>query len=814
MRATRTPRAGTLAAALSALLLAACGGGGSSDPAAATATNPSRVAAETGQMTADQVADARARKILETMSLSQKIQMVHGVGYVSLEGTLIGYGYDLRPKGVLPGAGAIMGLPELGIPTLNLVDAASGINVIDTNATSLPSTMALAASWDIGLAEQFGRRIGIEARQLGYGEALGGGINLTRDPRGGRIFEGMGEDPILAGEMVAGRTIGVQGQQVISTLKHFAFNNYETNRYISNSVIDEQSMRETELLGFEIGVQKGRPGNVMCSFNQVNGTYACEHAQMLGWLKNEWGYRGVVQSDWGATNSTVAAANAGLDEEQPSATSDEQKIPEMMKFIIGGPFFINKLATAVSTGQVPMSRLDDMVLRKLRTMIQIGVMDNPPVPSGVIDEVNGNLDALKVAQESMVLLQNRTAGGDSAPVLPLSRSSVKSIAVIGGSADKGVISGGGSGGNFPINGTADLSCPQEPEALFGGCASWYHSVPLVEIRKRFPHATVNFFDGADAAAAATGAASADVAIVFATAWQTEGVDNKTIALPNQKIDPKNYFYDQDALINAVADKAKRTVVVLQTGGPVLMPWVSKVHGILEAWYPGIQGAQAIADILAGEVNPSGKLPVTFPVSEADMLQPVLPPNVAALIGQSVAPRSLVPMFESRMGKATVDRMRAVNYNEKLWIGYKWYDARNIKPLFPFGHGLSYTSFEYGKPTLTADGEQNVTVGFRLTNTGSRPGSEVAQVYVALPAGVPGNPQPPKRLVGWKKVALAAGQSADVSIQVPAKYLSTWDAAGKRRWVLNAGTYRFSVSASSALAVEANPLAQAIALKGN
>ena len=802
---------GRCMALLSALMLTACGGGGDS---AAKVTNPSEVAASTGQVTPDDVADVRARKILQTMSLSQKVQMVHGVGYVSLDGSLIGYGYDLRPAGVLPGAGAIMGIPELGIPTLNLVDAASGINVINTNATSLPSTMALAASWDVSLAEQFGRRIGIEARQLGYGEALGGGINLARDPRSGRVFEGMGEDPVLAGEMVAGRTIGVQGQQVISTLKHFAFNNYETNRYISNSVIDEQSMREGELLGFEIGVQKGNPGNVMCSFNQVNGTYACENPLLLGWLKNEWGFKGIVQSDWGANNSTVASANAGLDEEQPSQTSDDQKIPELMKFIVGNPYYINALMNAVSTGQVPMARLDDMVLRKLRTMIQFGIMDNPPRPQGALDEINGNLDALKVARESMVLMRNEVAPGDAGPVLPLSRSAVRRIAVIGGKADKGVLSGGGSGGNFPVNGTADISCPQAPDALFGSCASWYHSVPLVEIRKKFPDATVTFFDGADAAAAAEGAAQADVAIVFATGWQTEGVDNPTIALPNKAIDPDNYDYDQDALIVAVSERARRTVVVLQTGSAILMPWVSRVHGVLQAWYPGIKGAQAIADILSGDVNPSGKLPVTFPVREADMVQPVLPANVAALIGQSVAPRSLVKTFEAQMGAAAVARMRAVNYDEKLWIGYKWYDAKNIKPLFPFGHGLSYTTFAYGAPTISVDAQQNVTVRFTLTNTGTRAGSEVAQLYAALPKGVPGNPQPPKRLVGWKKVALAAGASAEVSIDVPVKYLSTWDAASRRQWVLNPGTYGFSVSASSATAVDANPLARTIALKGN
>lgn len=807
MASTRFIRRGGIAAGLSALLLAACGGGGS-----AGSTNDSQTVANTGQMTTDDIADARARKLLASMSLSQKVQLVHGVGYVSIDGTLLGYGYDLKPAGVLAGAGAIFGVPELGIPTLNLADASSGVNFANSNATSLPSTLGLAASWDPALSELFGRRIGIEARALGFGESLGGGVNLALDPRQGRTFENMGEDPVLAGELGASRTIGVQSQQVISTIKHFAFNNYETNRYISNSVIDEQSMRETELLAFEIAVQKGKPGNIMCSFNQVNGTYACEHPQMLGWLKNEWGFRGIVQSDWGANNSTVASANAGLDEEQPGQTSDDQKMPELMKYIIGTPYYINALASAVASGQVPMSRLDDMVLRKLRTMIQVGVMDNPPQPGGIIDESSGNADALRIARESMVLLKNDTASGDNAPVLPLAASQVKSIAVIGGHADVGVMAGGGSGGNFPVNGNAVTTCPQAPDALFGSCANWYHSSPLQALRSKYPNASISFYSGQDAAAAAEGAAKADVAVVFATGWQTEGVDLTTLALPKPSTDSFNAEYDQDALIDSVAARAKRTVVVLETGGPVLMPWVSKVHAVLEAWYPGIRGGQAIADILSGDFNPSGKLPVTFPVSEADMPRPRLPTNVAAIIKQSVAPRVLIPTFESALGAQTLAALRAVNYNQKLLVGYKWFDAMGKTPLFPFGHGLSYTSFAYAKTAVAADAEQNVTVSFMVTNTGSRAGTETAQVYAALPAGVPGNAQPPKRLVGWKKVTLAPGASATVSVEVPAKYLSIWNATS-HKWVLQAGAYAFSVSASSAISVEANPLTQKLSLKG-
>ena len=244
-----------------------------------------------------------------------------------------------------------------------------------------------------------------------------------------------------------------------------------------------------------------------------------------------------------------------------------------------------------------------------------------------------------------------------------------------------------------------------------------------------------------------------------------------------------------------------------------MPWLSKVHAVLEAWYPGIQGGQAIADILSGDVNPSGKLPVTFPVSEADLPQPVLPVNIANLIGSPIVVRAVMQPLISQMGSQAFDALRSVNYNEKLWLGYKWYDAKNIKPLFPFGFGLSYTNYTYSNPSVSADGNQNVTVTFTVTNSGSKAGSEIAQVYAALPSGVPGNPQPPKRLVGWNKVTLAAGQSAQVSVQVPAKYLSTWDATNKHKWVLNPGAYTFLVSPSSQTANAANVLTQKLSLAG-
>jgi beta-glucosidase len=294
--------------------LSACGSGTNVDtPSAATA-------ASTGTSVVEASADQRAKSLLAQMSTEQKLAMVHGYGMPNLANQAPSRNSYVVPKeAIQTGAGFIPGIPALGIPDTNVADSAISVAVPNAHVTSFPSNVALAATWDTDLAYTYGKRIAIELRELGFTTGLGGGINLTRDPRLGRQFEYMGEDPILAGELVAQRTIGTQSQKVIATIKHYAFNGYETNRFVSNSVVDEQTMRETELLGFEIGITKGQPGNVMCSYNLVNGVYACENSQLLNdWLKKEWGFKGVVQSDWGATASTAAAANNGLDESQPT----------------------------------------------------------------------------------------------------------------------------------------------------------------------------------------------------------------------------------------------------------------------------------------------------------------------------------------------------------------------------------------------------------------------------------------------------------------------------------------------------------------
>jgi beta-glucosidase len=726
-----------LVAATCAGMLAGCNGNSTSpDPEAA--------------------ADERASSLVSQMTLDEKIQMVHGTGL---------------GVGPLGGAGYIPGIARLGIPDFYTADSATGVaqlkldsaalTPVSNGATALPAPIALAASWDIDLANEFGAQIATELRTIGYTEGLGGGVNLARELRNGRTFEYLGEDPVLAGYMIAARIKGTQDKKVIATIKHYAANDQETNRFTSNSVVDERTLRELYLLPFEIGVKEGKPGNVMCAYNLVNGAKSCQNKYLLtDVLKTEWGYKGKVQSDWfSAVNDTVSAANAGLDEEEAGSTDDS------VGFFGVKTYFNQKLKAAVSAGTVSIARLNDMVQRRMWTMIHSGVMDSPATPGGTVDQAAGDAVARKVAEQSMVLLKNDTPAGTSTPALPLSAASVKTILVVGGHADVGVLSGGGSASTPARDGNA-VTC-LSPSYMIGGqvtgCALWYKSSPLDAIRAKAPNATVTYLDGSDAAAAAAAAANADVTIVFGTQWQTEGGDLPSLSLPDAAADPANQAYDQNALIAAVAATAKRSIVVLENGTAVTMPWLASVHSVLAAWYPGLQGGPAIANVLFGDVNPSGKLPLTFPKSESDQPQ-----------------------------KAISATDLQVVYSEGLTMGYRWYDAQNIEPLFPFGHGLSYTTFAYSGLKTSVGSDGTVTLSFTMSNNGSVAGSDVAQIYAALPSDAG---EPPKRLVGWKKVNLAAGASSTVSVTVSAQRLAIWDVTAKQ-WRLPNGAFTFYVAKSS------------------
>jgi beta-glucosidase len=689
--------------------------------------------------------DERASMVVKEMTIDEKIQMLHGTGMVGLS--------PMSPLAIHSngGAGYVPGIPRLGIPALQMSDAAYGVRVSGENgrySTALPSDIAGAATWDLAGAYEYGALIGRELRAQGYNMGLGGGVNLTREPRDGRTFEYMGEDPILAGKMVASAIKGLQDQHVIGDIKHYALNDQESGRNAVNVNIDRRAARESDLLAFEIGVLDSNVGAVMCSYNRVNGDYACENKYLLtDVLKNDWKFKGFVLTDWGGAHSTEKASAAGLDHEQP-----------------GWIFYGDALKKAVESGKVPQSEFDDHVQRILRAMFATGVIDDPPQKS-VVDVERGFEVARTLEEQAIVLLKN------DHEQLPLAVSKVHSIAIIGPHADVGMISGGGSAQVDPPVGNAILP-PGKGQTRWLEPV-WFPTSPLKSIRAKVPGASVHFDSGADPEKAASLAAKADVAIVFAYQWESEDMDLPTLSLPE----------NQDSLISKVAAANPHTVVVLETGGPVTMPWAGQVSAILEAWFAGSKGSDAVANVLFGDVNPSAKLPVTFPRGDADLPHPTIvkPPRESVPDNTNPEPWKQIaaglPPFQ-------------VTYDEGVKVGYKWYDAEKKPVLFPFGHGLSYTTYSYSN--LKVEPGKTPRVTFTVKNTGKRAGAEVAEIYASLPASAA---EPPKRLVGWSKVTLKPGESKEVTVEIEPKYLSIFNVE-QNGWQLLPGEYGFMVGGSS------------------
>ena len=676
--------------------------------------------------------DERAELVLKEMTVDEKLNMLHGQG-------MPGWGPPL-PNAYLGngGAGFVLGIERLGLPFIQISDAAYGVRSSAANgrySTALPSNLASAASWDPQAACAYGALIGRELRAQGYNMSLGGGANLTREPRNGRTFEYMGEDPILAGTLVGNRIKCEQAQYVIGHIKHYALNDQESGRNQVDALIDRRSMRESDLLAFEIAIEIGQPGAVMCSYNLLNGDYACQNKYLLtDLLKNDWHFKGFVISDWGATHSTVEASAAGLDNEEPL-----------------GLLFGDKFKAALQAGQIPVSQLDDHVRRILRSEFAAGIIDHP-VQKSMIDVEAGFETSRTIAEQSIVLLKNKDRS------LPLDRNALHSIAVIGEKADTSMISGGGS---------AQVDPPGPPAQWLQHI--WFPTSPLKAVRAKAPKAKVSFDSGADPVNAAAVAKQADIAIIFAHQWTSEDMDLPNLSLPN----------NQDQIIEQVAASNPHTIVVLETGSAATMPWLGKVSGVLEAWYAGSKGADAVANVLFGDVNPSAKLPMTFPNSEQDLPHPTLvkPPHL---------PNPPDTFNHPELAKATF----SVRYDEGVKVGYKWYDAEKKPVLFPFGYGLSYTTYVYSGLSVTPGKE--TTIRFTVKNTGNRPGEEISEVYAALPQAAN---EPPKRLVGWSKVHLDPGESKEVTVQIPAKYLSIFDEA-QNTWKLLPGSYKFLVGASS------------------
>jgi len=702
-------------------------------------------------------ADDRADLVVKQMTLDEKISMLHGTGMAGLG--------PVSPLAVKSngGAGYVVGVPRLGIPPIQMSDAAYGVRNSGENgrySTALPSDLGAAASWDLDAAYEYGALIARELRAQGYNMSLGGGVNLAREPRNGRTFEYMGEDPILAGNMVGQVMKGVQAQHVIGDIKHYALNDQESGRNAVNVNIDKRAMRESDLLAFEIGLRRSDAAAVMCSYNRVNGDYACENQYLLSdLLKKEWNFKGFVLSDWGGTHSAAKASAAGLDHEEP-----------------GEYFYGAALKKAVEAGTVPVAELDDHVRRVLRSMFRGGVIDDPPQKS-VVDVVRGFEVSQQIAEQSIVLLKN------DQNQLPLDASRVRSIAVIGAHSDVGMISGGGSAQVDPPGGNAIM--PPGKGRTHWQDHIWFPTSPLRTIRAKVANAQVDYDPGTNPESAAALARNADVAIVFAYQWESEGMDLDTLTLPEH----------QDDLIEKVASANPHTVVVLETGSPALMPWADKVGAILEAWYPGTRGADAVAKVLFGEVNPSAKLPITFPRSDADLPHPTIVKPPAASTTRDGEPdawrRTLegLPPFQ-------------VHYDEGLKVGYKWYDAEKKPVLFPFGYGLSYTTYEYSNLKVTPGDRVRLT--FTVKNTGARHGAEIAEVYATLP---PDAGEPPKRLVGWTKLQLKAGESREVLVEIDPLYLSIFN-VDKNAWQTVPGDYTLLVGGSS----QSLPLKETVSLK--
>jgi len=695
-------------------------------------------------------ADARADLVIKEMTLDEKISLLHGQGMPF---------FSTVPTESNGGAGYSNSIPRLGIPAIQMADSAYGVTQGASRgrySTALPNNLAAASAWDPQAAFEYGALIGRELRAEGYSMSLGGGVNLAREPRNGRTFEYQGEDPLLAGTLAGNFAKGIQSAHIIGDLKHYALNDQEDGRNAVNVNIDKRSMRETDLRAFQIALGISDAGGVMCSYNRVNGDFACENTYLLtDVLKKAFHFQGFVLSDWGGTHSAAKASHAGLDQEEPD------------KY-----FFGEALKKAVESGDVSQDEINEHVHRILRTIFATGLFDHP-VMREVPDVEGGFKVAQNLAEKSIVLLKNEHS------VLPLEAPSVHTVVLIGGHADVGVITGGGSAQVDPPGGSPVPPPPPGKDPLDAFIRpAWLPSSPLRALAAELPTAEVSYVSGDDMDAAAAAAKKADVAIVFAYQWEAENSDLPTLDLAAE----------QNKLIEAVAAANPKTIVVLETGSPATMPWVDRVSGVVEAWYPGIRGAEALANLLTGKINFTGKLAITFPKSDSDLPHPKLvtppassEPNYGAMGGD-------VSSFMATMAKGLPPFQ--IYYDEKLKVGYKWYDAEKKPVLFPFGFGLSYTSFAYSG--LTVKPGETMSVSFTVKNTGKLAGTEIAEVYSSLPDSAG---EPPKRLIGWARVELEPGESKMVSVAVDRDRLTVFDEATDS-WKLVAGSYNVMAGGSS------------------
>lgn len=656
--------------------------------------------------------ETRVQELLSRLTLAEKVRLMYGVA---------------RPRGV-HSVGYVAGIPRLGVPPLLLSDGPIGVkdscfgeqfpdNCKLGKSTALPATVSLAASFDPTLAHDYGQIVGAESRARGVDVLYGPAMNVVRIPQGGRNFEYFSEDPYLTGSLATAWVRGLQSEAVAAQVKHYALNNQENDRHAASSDVDERTMREIYLPAFQQAVTQGGADSAMCANNPVNGVYNCQNTLLLRQiLAGEWGWGGVVGSDYAATNSALGSVNGGLDEEFTG--------------LDWGKWY-STLPDLVRQGQVSEDVIDVHVRRILRMMFKLGMFD-PGRPTGKVDVAAHGAFSRGVAERGSVLLKNDTG------ILPLDASAVKSVAVIGQYADTAMTGGNGSSKVTP----------------------YYAVSPVQGITARLgAGADVTTADGTDVTKAVALAKRSEVAVVVVNDVEQEGRDRPNIDLPG----------NQNQLVAAVRAANPRTVVVLNTGSAVTMPWLSQVHALLEMWYPGEEDGNALAALLFGDVDPAGRLPVTFPTAlDQDCCH--TPPGYPAQNG-------------------------SYDYTEGLQVGYRWYDAQHLTPLFPFGFGLSYTSFRVSNlsvaPTLPNLGN-TVRVSVQVTNTGTRSGTATPQVYLGFPAKAG---EPPRRLVATARAALSPGESRRVTMTVPRQAYSSWNSAA-HNWDVASGDYSVSVGTSS------------------
>jgi beta-glucosidase len=656
--------------------------------------------------------DRRAALLLDALTPAERIGLLGGDdagGVLGLAGTH---------------TGTEAGVPRVGLPPIYLTDGPVGVR--EGEATALPSSMALAASFDRAMARAHGTVVGVEALFKGNDVAYAPTVNLLRTPLWGRAFESMGEDPLLTGQLGAEWILGLQSRGLIANVKHFAVNNQEDRRFTVDARVDERTLFELYLPQFEAAVRKGRAGSVMCAYNRLNGPHACESRWLLDRvLRQRWGFRGFVLADYGASKRVGSALRAGLDFE-PFPYVD---------FDGGENLTPTAVTAALEAGRTTRARVDTAVRRILRTLFAYGFFDRRAHPDDEsrIDRVAHAREARRLAEAGTVLLKNDGA-------LPL--RGLDSLAVIGADGDA-YKNGGGSSNVRPYS----LVTPRSGIAARAG--------PGVEVR---------YDPGTDLEQAAATARGADAAVVVVADTAGETADKPCLALDCGAEDE----LQRDRLVDAVAQANRRTIVVLETAGPVLTPWRDRVEAIVEAWYPGSAGGTAIARVLFGDVDPGGRLPATFPRRERDL------PTAAG-------PRRYPGVDD------------VVRYDEGVLVGYRWFDERGIAPAFPFGHGLSYARFAFRGFRAQAT-RRGLRASVEVVNTGRRAGTAVPQLYVGLP-GARGRVQPPRQLKGFESVTLRPGRRARVSFRLGSRALSWWNARGDR-WEVAPGCYRVVLGRSS------------------